>query len=400
MKKQPPAFSIDQALLAIALTFCRQHGGVNLPLSKALGKTCALDCIAPHDQPRFNSAAMDGWAVRGPKQIYRIVGESRAGSPYLGTLQTGEAIAISTGAMVPSEATALARREQAWLEHKFLRLAEYRPGRDIRAKGCDFGKGAVLTKVGQTIDHLDIARLAAAGFANVSVRQEPRVSLLATGDEIVPGGEQASPYQNYDSLSPSILARLGSFGFEVNHMGVARDCDEAILAPFELSDAEVMIVIGGASGGRHDRVRHALRAKGLTVVVPAVAMRPGKPFWCGVLADGRAVFGLPGNPVAALISLELFVLPALWALMGRPPQTNWIAIGGDCSDAPISHEKVCFARHRQSSLGVFEIDTLGLSDSAALMPLVAANAIVRSGGGYPFPRVVPLTRMGWLDLRQ
>lgn len=387
--KPQAAMAIDDALAMILrhVPICARVDRV--PLAAALGRVCAARVLAPGDQPRFDSAAMDGWAVAGDHGAYRVVGESRAGAAYPLPLRDGEAVGISTGAAVPPGAIALVRREQGRETGGMLDIADCRPGRDIRPRGCDFRAGALLLDEGQVIGHLDIARLAAAGMAWVGVCAGPAVALLATGDEIIPGGGEAGPYGNYDALSPAILARLGP---GARHLGIAGDRDGAIQGRLAACDADVVIVIGGASGGRHDRVRHALGDLGLHVMVPGVAMRPGKPFWCGMMDGGRMVFGLPGNPVAALVALELFVRPALAAMARRRLDHVWIALhdAAQAIEATGECARVRFARWWLDGDGRLAAEALGQGDSAALLPLAGANGLIRSGGGGQGARLLPL----------
>jgi len=381
--KPQAGFSIDAALEVILGNIPRSARCENVSIAGTLGRVSAVNVFAPGDQPRFDSAAMDGWMVVGEHAAYRVVGESRAGAAYLDTLRDGEAVVISTGAVVPRGATALIRREQGFAADGALRIGAYHPGRDVRPRGCDFRAGDVLLGEGQVIDHLDIARVAAAGIATLAVRAAPQVALLATGDEITPGGQEAGAFGNYDALSPAILARLGD---GARHLGIVRDMDGAIAERIAACDADVMIVIGGASGGRHDRVRHALGELGLQVMVPSVAMRPGKPFWCGLIEGGRVVFGLPGNPVAALVALELFVLPALMAMAGARPARDWIDLE---DEAPLAgaYARVRFARWEMGAGGL-AVRALGQGDSAALMPLAGANGVIRHDGAGA--RLLPL----------
>lgn len=397
MKALSP-FAIDQALAMIMERLPEPGPVQQVSLGAAAGRVCAREVTAPGDQPRFVSAAMDGWAVSGVHQTYQLVGESRAGAGFAGTLADGQAVRISTGAVMPAGADALVRREQGREQERLVQVAACRPGRDIRQRGCDFRQGDVLLAAGRVIDHLDVARVAAAGLAYLPVTHLPRVAVLATGDEIVPAGCRIGAAGNYDALSPALLGRLRGMGIPADHLGIAGDSEAAIAARLAglCSDeaAEVLIVIGGASGGRHDRVRHALAARGLSVMVPGVAMRPGKPFWCGVMDGGRLVFGLPGNPVAALVALELFVVPALRAMMGVRMDDacaqRWIDLpdhpAGDAGEAA----RVRFARWGLDWAGRVQAQVLGEDDSAALSPLGGANGLIRTGEGAPCARLLPL----------
>jgi molybdopterin molybdotransferase len=180
MKPLPP-MSIDQARDLILRSMPRPGGVETVPLALALGRVAVEDVIAPGDQPRFDCAAMDGWVVCGQAGAYRVVGESRAGAPYGAIMAQGEAVAISTGAIVPEGASALVRREQGYEDQGQLTIAAYRPGFDMRPRGCDFRRGDVLVAAERVLDHLDIARVAASGIERIAVRPVLRVALLATG---------------------------------------------------------------------------------------------------------------------------------------------------------------------------------------------------------------------------
>lgn len=376
------ALSIEEAHRIVTGAMAALSKPCDTPLRESLGRVAACEVLARCDQPRFDSAAMDGWAVResasGPSGAYRIVGESRAGHAFEGPFAHGEAIHVSTGAVFPSEADRLVRREYGRVVEGVLRCEVAAPeavcpGRDIRRRGCDFREGDRLLATGRRIDHLDIARVAASGIGAVSVWRAPRVGLLATGDEIMVPGTPARPSGNYDALSPALWARLRQIGVVMHDLGIAGDDDAAIAGRAMAADIDVLVVIGGASGGRHDRVRTALDAHHLRVLVPGVRMRPGKPFWFGRCDDGRLVVGLPGNPVAALIAAELFLIPALLRVQGLPDDLNWTPIPGKPADGPF--DKVRFCRKD----GDAPPRISGGSDSAALSPVFDADALHRTG---------------------
>ncbi|WP_395335853.1 molybdopterin molybdotransferase MoeA [Novosphingobium sp. BL-8H] len=370
------ALSIDETWRIVTHAVAATHATETVPLRQAFGRCNVEDIRAGGDQPRFDSSAMDGWAVAdgAGAHEYRIVGESRAGVGFDRAIEAGEAVHISTGAVIPQGATAIVRRERGMVRGQTLIAGEIAPGRDMRQRGCDFRKGDLLLAAGRQIDHFDIARLAASGLAHLCVARRPNLALLATGDEIVVSGAVAGPGGNYDALSPALWARMTQLGATITDLGVAPDHDGSIFDRAISSDARLLIVTGGASGGRHDRVRAALGPMGLEVLVPAVRMRPGKPFWFGRWGrDGeRLVVGLPGNPVAALAALELFVVPTLMAAQGLSPVMAW----RPCASMPVragtGGERVRFAR--RSGDGV---DIIGMEDSAALSPLLGANALCR-----------------------
>ena len=342
-----PSFSIDDAQLLIQETVRGSKSVERIDRHHALGRSTAKDIAATGDQPRFNAAAMDGWAVCGaPSSPYTPVSESRTGSAHHGTLLPGEAVSISTGAPVPRGATALVRREHGKATSETLVIKNYQPGKHI--------------------DHLDIARMAASGIAQIDVWRRPTLAILATGDEIIPAGSEPTAFGTYDSLSPALLARLSQMGTPASHLGVARNDDHDIARRIKSAGADISIIIGGSSNGRHDRVRSSLTELGLSILLPSVRMRPGKPFWFGRLGGGRFVFGLPGNPVAALAAVELFIIPALRALQGLPSEPEWIAIPALAMPGTGGHDRVRFARMPVAANAELQVQSLGSSDSAAL----------------------------------
>lgn len=391
-----PSFSIDDAQRLIQETVRGSKSVERITLCHALGRSTARDIDATGDQPRFDAAAMDGWAVCGaPSGPYVLVGESRAGSAHHGTLLPGEAVRISTGAPVPAGATALVRREHGKGTNGTLVIEDYQPGRDIRYRGGDFHCGDTLIPRGKRIDHLDIARMAASGIAQIDVWRRPTLAILATGDEIMPAGPERQAFGTYDSLSPALLARLSQMGTPASHLGIARDDDHDIARRIESADAKISIIIGGSSNGRHDRVRSPLTELGLSILLPSVRMRPGKPFWFGRLGDNRFVFGLPGNPVAALAAVELFIIPALRALQGLSCEPEWIALPTMSLPGIGGHDRVRFARLTVAANAELQVQPLGSSDSAALAPLSGANALLRHCGGEGTNKTFLLPLHSW-----
>jgi len=369
------ALSIDETHRRVVEAVLSLEGAEEVPLREARGRVSCRDVRAAGDQPRFDSSAMDGWAVNGSGDGgYRIVGESRAGRAFGRVLGEGEAIHISTGAKIPAGAAAIVRRENGRVAAGVLIAQGVAPGRDMRLRGCDFRRGDPLLHAGRRLDHFDIARLAASGLDRLHVNSVPRVALLATGNEIVRPGRTAPAEGNYDALSFALWARLTQLGVTVTDLGSAEDSDAAIRERAVSAGADILIVIGGASGGRHDRARAAFAPHGLEVMVPAVRMKPGKPFWFGRYDGRRLVAGLPGNPVAALAALELFIVPALLAVQGRPAAFRWEPCAAPAQGVPGGAERVRFARRGATGTEVIDCD-----DSAALSPLAGADALCRIG---------------------
>jgi molybdopterin molybdotransferase len=329
---------------------------------------------------------MDGWAVASIEAgLYRIAGESRAGHAFAGPLLPGHAVAISTGAPLPEGAIRVVRREHATAHGKLVGLPAGRIEADVRARACDFDTGDLLARRGDRIDHLCIARLAAGGHAWLPVARQPRIAILTTGDEIVAPGGDPRPDQIFDALSLPVLLRARSAGGQCGGPIHVRDDPAALADAIEgCFPTDILVLIGGASGGRHDHARAALARHGFAIAVPSVLIKPGKPFWCGHNAQGQVAIGLPGNPVAALACVELFLLPLIRAWQGGEPLLGRFDLLAE-APAPSALEPVLFARGERNAQGRMTVELLGGRDSAALSPLTGANLLIRPARGEAIP---------------
>src|SRR4051794_41181360 len=269
---------------------------------------------------------MDGWAVTaGPAgRSLAIAGESRAGHPAAAAVEPGTAVRISTGAALPAGAEAVVRVEDAQEEHGRVRLgAEAAPGAHVRAPGEDLVPGAGVLAAGTRVGAAELAAAVAAGAATLAVAPPPEVAVLCTGDELREPGAPLGPGEIHNSNLPALAALAARAGGTVRSTGIVPDDRAATERTLEdaLAASSVVVVSGGVSVGPHDHVKPALAALGVEERFWRVALQPGKPTWFGVRGD-RLVFGLPGNPVSALVTFALFARPALLALQGaaEPPE--------------------------------------------------------------------------------
>jgi molybdopterin molybdotransferase len=324
--------------------------GEPVRLEDCPGRVTAAEVKSPIAIQPFDNSAMDGYALRaadtdGGRLRLRLVGESRAGHPAEAAVGEGEAIWISTGAMVPEGADAVLPVEDAKEEDgHVLPSRSVRPGENIRRAGEDVEAGQVLLAAGQRIGAAEVAVLASAGIAEIDCARIPQVAILGSGDELIPPGEPLGPGQIHDSNTYALSALVREAGAAPvhvahlpDHAAPTRRTISAALSP-ELHQldhpagsqvdavrgVDVLIVAGGVSVGRHDHVKGALAELGVEERFWRVAMRPGGPTWFGVLPrkDARLtlVFGLPGNPVSAMVTFHLFARPALRAMSGLDPR--------------------------------------------------------------------------------
>jgi molybdopterin molybdotransferase len=361
----------------------RPAQSVSLPLDEAAGLVLAKPVAALRDQPPFNAAAMDGYAVTesglGDHEItLEVIGESAAGHGFSGALKDGQAVRIFTGAPVPEGGAFVVPQEN--VERRGVEVLIHprdQSGAYIRQRGVDFTSGTELLPAGVRLDPWRIGLLAAAGLGEANIHPRPRVAILSTGEELVQPGQLAGPDQIYDSGSPSIEALIRMWGAAAQKLTPAGDTLEAISGALAPVQAELIVTIGGASVGDHDLVKPALKALGLELVVESVAVRPGKPTWFGRLADGRLVLGLPGNPASALVCAELFLRPLINVLSGAEPGPRLVTAR---TEAPLAangpREHWMRAVVTQGEDGMLRARPLRDQDSSLVTVYAAANALL------------------------
>ncbi|MFN8163366.1 MAG: gephyrin-like molybdotransferase Glp [Solirubrobacterales bacterium] len=302
----------------------------NVPLREALGRRLAADLVAGFRVQGFDNSAMDGFAVRaadtagarGDSPVgLRLAGESRAGHPAGAALGSGEAIAISTGAMLPAGADAVVRVEDTRRgDGRVLVGSEAAPGLNVRLAGEDIDVGETVLTGGTRLGPAELGALASVGADPVGCHRRPRVAVLTSGDELVGSDRVPPPGAVRDSNSHSVPALARLAGAEVCSVAWTPDEPEAVRAGIESAlGADVAIICGGVSVGEHDHVKGALAELGVEQVFWRIALRPGGPTWFGTRGD-TLVFGLPGNPVSVMVTFLLLARPALVALAGGGPE--------------------------------------------------------------------------------
>ena len=303
----------------LVLTRVRPLSAERIPVADAAGRVVAEPAFARTDLPPFPSSAMDGYAVRsadtpGTLPIgFRIA----AGAPSPRPLAPGEAMAISTGGVVPEGCDAVVPIEHVAVIGNSVTTEKNVPiGANIRSRGGDLHVGDLVVPAGVRLTPARIGALAAAGVAEIAVARRPRVAVLTTGSELVPPGLPLGPGQVYEANGSILAAQAVAAGCEVVRLPAVADDEAAHRASIEQGLAcDALVTSGGVSVGPHDLVRRVEAELGVEEVFWRVSVKPGKPVAFGVRGE-TLVFGLPGNPVSSLVSFELFVRPALLALQG------------------------------------------------------------------------------------
>ena len=293
-------------------------------LGDALGRVLAEDVSSPLDVPPFDSSAMDGYAVvAGPGSELQVVAEARAGRPASGRVEPGTAARISTGAAIPDGADSVIPVERTDGGAEKVRVPESSVGDNVRRAGEDVRTGDLVLHAGTPVGPAELGVLASLGLPSASCAARPKVALLVTGDELAEPGEPLEAGRIFSSNAYALAAQIDAAGGRLLTRETVPDDAAQTRAALErgLAGADVVCVSGGVSVGPHDHVKGALRELGVEERFWGVGLKPGKPTWFGVRGQ-RLVFGLPGNPVSAMVTFHLFARPALRALQGAAPEAG------------------------------------------------------------------------------
>jgi molybdopterin molybdotransferase len=300
--------------------------------TRALGRILAENVVADRNYPPFDRSTRDGFAVRsadvsGPGARLRLIGESRAGVAFSGTVGAGECVRILTGAPLPRGANTVVMQEYTRADGDFIVLEQAaRAGQHFVHAGVEARVGEVVVPRGTRLSYAELALTAEVGHARVQVSRRPRVAILSTGDELVTVAETPGPFQIRNSNNISLAAQVTLAGGEPVDLGTSPDEVAQLRARIERGlESDILVLSGGVSVGKYDLVEQVLSDLGAEFFFDAVALRPGKPAvfgWCPGLpaVAGKPVFGLPGNPVSTMVTFALFVVPAIELLSGYQPR--------------------------------------------------------------------------------
>ncbi|HZK48063.1 MAG TPA: gephyrin-like molybdotransferase Glp [Thermoleophilia bacterium] len=373
-------------------------------LSEVLGGVLTRELVAPHDIPPFDNSAMDGYAVRAVDTVgapdapvtLAVVDTVAAGRVARAEVGPGESIKIMTGAPLPLGADAVVEVEATEPgDGTVVVLRELAPGENVRRAGEDVRRGTPVLAAGDIVGPAEVGLAAGLGFPFLEVHRRPRVAIVATGSELVEVSEQLAPGLIRNSNSYTMEAQCRQLGIDAERLGIAPDeyqATRSLLARGMTYD--VLITSGGVSVGEFDFVKEVQDDLGVERRLWRVAMKPGKPLVFGV-KDGCLVFGVPGNPVAAMISFELFIRPALLRLMGHRKVLRPVYQAVMHEDLVNRYGRVHVVRVRAwHEGGMWHASSTGPQGSGILKSMVNADGLVfvpADTGGIRAGEVVDMT---------
>jgi molybdopterin molybdotransferase len=379
----PNALRVDKARQAIRACLTPIMEVESIAVRKALGRVLAQDVVPTIDVPSHDNSAMDGYAVRGAdlasgEASLEEIGTALAGKPFSGKLGAGQCVRIMTGAVMPQGADTVVIQEVVKKAGaRVVVPAGQKPGQNVRAAGEDLKTGVPVLQPGKWLRPAEIGMMASLGIAQVKVRRNLRVAFFSTGDELASIGAALKEGEVYDSNRYTLHGMLERLGVEITDLGVVRDEPVALEQAFKKAAAmaDVVITTGGVSVGEADFVKQIMAQLG-EVLFWKIAMRPGRPMAFGRIGNAF-LFGLPGNPVAVMVTFYQFVRDALLYMSGRT----------DCEQALL--KVPCFENIRKvpgrteyqrgvlfSDHGEWKVRTTGQQGSGVLRSMSEANCFI------------------------
>jgi len=397
---------VDEAIARI-LKKLPDLGSETVPLAAANGRVLAKPLVSSHNQPPFDSSAMDGYAVRAaevvPGRPLKLAGTAQAGARFIGMMGAGQCVRIFTGVPMPIGADTVIMQEDATAQGNQISFAKsVKPGTSVRKQGFDFRRGAELLPAGTALTPQMLSLAAGANQPTLTVTRRPRLAILATGDELVPPGTPLGPDQIVASNSFGLSAMLAPFAESILDLGIVADdkpkLDAKLLEAFD-AGVDILITTGGASVGERDYVQEVLKDLGVELDFWKLRMRPGKPLMFGTRGK-TLVFGLPGNPVSALVTATVILKPALRALLGHPDPL-WPRIGVPTLAAlPPNGPRRHYMRGNLSrnDVGFLQVTPIFETDSGHSSSLALADALIvqpEDHPGAPPGEIVEVIPLNW-----
>ena len=357
-----------------------------LSLRNALSRILAEDIISPMDVPGHTNSAMDGYAVSGNdlpqsgEQIYQVIGKSLAGAPFNGSCKAGQCVRIMTGAVMPTGTDTVIMQEhvEATGTDTVLIGDGHYPGQNVRQAGEDISAGGTVLQTSHKLTPADLGILSSLGIAEVKVRRRPRVAFFSTGDELRSIGESLAEGDVYDSNRYSLYGMLKRLDVEILDMGVVKDDVDELRNAFSdaASMADVVITSGGVSVGEADYIKSILEQTG-EINFWKIAMKPGRPLTHGRIGNSL-FFGLPGNPVAVMVTFYQFVQPALNYLASGIESLPWTMLATSSENINKRPGRYEFQRGilEQDAGGQLTVRKTGQQGSGVLTSMSRANCFI------------------------
>ncbi len=323
----PNSLDVNEAQKRIKQMLSAVEESETVNIRDALGRTAAENILSTIDVPAYTNSAMDGYAINGndlqKTDSFKLIGTAYAGKPFNGSVKSGECIRIMTGApMAEGTDTVIMQEHVEKNDNAITLIGKHKAGQNVRQKGEDLAKGSPAIFAGRHLTASDIGLLASLGIAQVAVKRKVRVSILSTGDELKNVGEPLGEGQIYDSNRYTIYCMLKKLDVEITDLGIIEDNPAKIRAAFTKAseNADVVITSGGVSVGDADFVKQILEELG-NVNFWKIAMKPGRPLAVGQI-NKASFFGLPGNPVSAMVTFYQYIQPAIRQIMGQSSPEN------------------------------------------------------------------------------
>lgn len=379
-----PAFlSVEQGREKILSLISPLAETESVAIQECYQRVLAREVHSPINVPAYRNSAMDGYALRSDdleRDSYRVVAEVLAGSHYPKTVERGEAVKIMTGAPMPLGADTVVMREQATQNGELVSFAgaKIKAGQNVRQAGEDLAQGQAVFSTGQRLLSPEMGMLASLGFAHADVFRSLKVAIFSTGDEVQAPGGDIEPNSIFDSNRFTLTGLLKQLGCQVIDLGIIEDDESKMMQVLEQAakQSDVVITSGGVSVGDADFIKSALEKLG-QIDFWRINMRPGRPLAFGQIS-GKPFFGLPGNPVAVMVSFINFVEPALRKMQGeqgwQPLKINAIAL----EDLRSRQGRTEFSRgvYAFNAQGQLTVHTTGKQGSGILRSMSEANCLI------------------------